>query len=415
MRSRARATLLLAALALLSASTRVATATPLPRGTEIRVNVSHHGSHFHPLVAVFPDGGWVVVWTNSTVIHTRLFKADGSPETGEFLLASRPEGVSFLEAEGLVADRDGSFLVSWSEMMGEDDHVRARRFSRQGAPLGPVVAVSPAGTSGGDSLIALGPRGRFAVAWQSRDALPPTGDYPSTLARVFNADGTPSTGAFPIAYGFAGSLAGDDGISDFLTGLVWGPAGTVTAALFEFESGELNHFFLSRFPPRGGVPTYQSLPASPLCCFETETGLTSRRSVGLAKAPDNSLIAAWTETTGDEGLTARRLAADGTSLGAPFLVSKRPSPQQGAPAIATLADGSFVIVWSDKGRDGSGDGIFGRPFAAAATPLFRDFQVNVTTAGDQSRPAIAAGPTGTVVVVWEANGQTNVFARLLTP
>ena len=174
--------------------------------------------------------------TNSTVIHARLFKVDGSPETGEFLLAGRPEGVSFLFADGLVADRDGSFLVSWTEMMGEDDHVRARRFSRQGAPLGPVIAVTPRGSSGGDSLIASGPRGRFAVAWQDRDPLPATGD--STLARVFNADGTPSTGAFPIAYGFAGSLAGDDGISDFLTGLVWGPAGTVTAALFEFESGE---------------------------------------------------------------------------------------------------------------------------------------------------------------------------------
>ena len=45
-----------------------------------------------------------------------------------------------------------------------------------------------------------------------------------------------------------------------------------------------------------------------------------------------------------------------------------------------------------------------RAFAADATPQSRDFLVNVTTAGDQSRPAIAAGPTGTVVVVWEANG-----------
>ena len=41
--------------------------------------------------------------------------------------------------------------------------------------------------------------------------------------------------------------------------------------------------------------------------------------------------------------------------------------------------------------------------------------MNVTTDGDQGPPAIAAGPTGTVVVVWEAPGFSNVFARLLTP
>jgi hypothetical protein len=414
MRSRTLETLLLAALVLLPAAATAAAAPPLPRGAEIRVNVSTHGSHRHPVVAVFPDGGFVVVWTNVSVIHARFFKGDGSPESGEFRLTERPEGSSFQEAEGIVADRDGSFLVSWSESIDAEYHVRARRFSRQGAPLGPVVQVDPPGSPGGGSVIALGPRGRFAVAWSAGGPRPATGDYPSTLARIFNADGAPATGAFPVAYGFAGSLAGDDGATVYLTGLVWGPGGTLTAALYEKDVTGLNYFYLARFPSRGGVPSNQGLPES-VCCFESQS-FGSSRSVALAKAADNSLIAAWPETAvHEEGLKARRLAADGTHLGASFTVAKRPSVLQVKPAIATLADGGFVIVWTENGRDGSGDGIFGRAFAADATPQSRDFRVNVTTAGDQGRPAIAAGPIGTVVVVWESPGFSNVFARLLTP
>jgi hypothetical protein len=414
MRSRALEPLLLAALALLPAAASAAP-PPLPRGGEIHVNVSTHGTHRQPVVAAFPDGGFVVVWTNVSVIHARFFKADGSPESGEFRLTERPEGSIFQQADGIVADRDGSFLVSWSESIDSEYYVRARRFSRQGAPLGPVVEVDPPGSPGGGSAIALGPRGRFAVAWSAGGPRPATGDYPSTLARIFNADGAPATGAFPIAYGYAGSIAGDDAIYVYLTGLVWGPGGTLSAAFYENEVPGLNHFYLSRFPSRGGAPSYLSLPESVFCCFETQS-YSSSRSVALAKAADNSLIAAWPETAvREEGLKARRLAADGTHLGAAFTVAKRPSVLQVKPAVATLADGGFVIVWLENGRDGSGDGIFGRAFAAAATALSRDFRVNLTTEGDQGRPAIAANPAGTVMVVWESPTRSDIFARLLTP
>lgn len=368
-------------------------------------------------MAVFPDGGFVIVWTNVSVMHARFFHGDGSPESGEFRLTERQEGSSFQQSEGIVADRDGSFLVSWSESIAGESHVRARRFSRQGAPLGPVVQVDPPGSPGGASAIALGPRGRFAVAWTLSSPRPATGDYTSSLARIFNADGVAATGAFPIGYSFAGSLAGDDADTVYLTGLIWGPGGMLTAAFYEDVTPGLNHFYVARFPSRGGVASYQILPESVLCCFETQSVGFSSRSVALAKAADNnSLIAAWPETAQrEEGLKARRLAADGTHLGAAFTVAKRPSVLQVKPAIATLADGGFVIVWSEKGRDGSGDGIFGRAFAADATPQSRDFRVNVATDGDQGPPAIAAGPTGTVVVVWESPGFSNVFARLLTP
>src|SRR5207244_658257 len=48
-----------------------------------------------------------------------------------------------------------------------------------------------------------------------------------------------------------------------------------------------------------------------------------------------------------------------------------------------LHDGSFVVVWSPQGADGSGSGVLGRHFAADGTAIGSEFGINTTTAGDQ--------------------------------
>ncbi|HXO26071.1 MAG TPA: hypothetical protein VOA80_01890, partial [Thermoanaerobaculia bacterium] len=66
-------------------------------GPQIQVNVSTLDVNTFPQVAVFPDGGFIVVWNvaaktgpgaNRPVVHARSFHPDGSPEGGEFLLLS---------------------------------------------------------------------------------------------------------------------------------------------------------------------------------------------------------------------------------------------------------------------------------------------------------------------------------------
>src|SRR5436305_15281053 len=123
-------------------------AIPLPGGTEIHVNASAHGLHFDPSAAVFPDGGFVVVWTNGpasggrTVIHARLFAANGTPTRGEFLLTDPAAGSQ--HAAQAAAGRDGSFLVAWSEERGPGGpaDVYVRRFRRDGTPAQPQIRVN---------------------------------------------------------------------------------------------------------------------------------------------------------------------------------------------------------------------------------------------------------------------------------
>src|SRR5258708_23448673 len=78
-------------------------------GPQIQVSVSTHTVQSNPKVGVFPDGGFVVVWATAAssgpgsrhqVLHARLFSADDTPTTGEFLLA-RPAAGHFVAADGV--------------------------------------------------------------------------------------------------------------------------------------------------------------------------------------------------------------------------------------------------------------------------------------------------------------------------
>ncbi len=73
--------------------------------------------------------------------------------------------------------------------------------------------------------------------------------------------------------------------------------------------------------------------------------------------------------------------------------------------IAALADGRFVVVWSDaNGLDGSGSGVFGRIFGADGVPTSAQFPVNATTAGDQQYASAATVGSG-FVVTWSSLAQ----------
>jgi serralysin len=129
---------------------------------------------------------------------------------------------------------------------------------------------------------------------------------------------------------------------------------------------------------------------------------------------DGSLVALWN----DYELTAQRFSSSGAPRGEPLVISQNQN-RQAWSAIGLQAGGSFVVAWTDvEGRDGDSAGVFGRAFAANGTPRTGDFRINVTTAGDQYVPAIAAARQGPVVVAWTQqlapDGRSEIFARVLS-
>ena len=118
--------------------------------------------------------------------------------------------------------------------------------------------------------------------------------------------------------------------------------------------------------------------------------------------PDGHFVVTWWSRDGDSGdIRARVLNADGTAVGADFVVNSTAANDQVEPTVTALPDGHFVVTWwSSDGGDGSGTLIRARLFNADGTAVGDDFVVNSTTANDQIEPTVTALPDGHFVVTW---------------
>ena len=108
----------------------------------------------------------------------------------------------------------------------------------------------------------------------------------------------------------------------------------------------------------------------------------------------------------DRSIHGQRFAAEGAALGAEFQVNTYTTGDQQLPAIATDADGDFIVVWHSNGSSGSdtlSSSVQGQRYSAAGAPLGAQFQVNSYTTGDQQFPAIATDPNGDFIVAWRSS------------
>ena len=111
-----------------------------------------------------------------------------------------------------------------------------------------------------------------------------------------------------------------------------------------------------------------------------------------------------------EGVFVARFDRDGSALGSPTLVNITTQGEQDSPAIASDADGNFVVVWSGRGFDRESvqrdrHGIWMRAFNADGTPVGEgETLVNTTIGGTQHTPAVSMSSDGRFVVTWNGVG-----------
>ena len=182
-------------------------------GPQIQVNVSTRNVQGAPKAAVFPDGGFVVVWEarartgpgrNRGVLHARLFDENGSPATGEFLLTATAGVAPALD--GVAADGNGAFAIAWDQAEGSPSgmtEVYVQRFDRAGRPLtGAVLAPDPSPFSRYSGALAVGANGHVAVIWAADASSPDALNYRNdAYARIFSAGLVPLSGELLVAMG----------------------------------------------------------------------------------------------------------------------------------------------------------------------------------------------------------------------
>jgi S-layer family protein len=228
---------------------------------------------------------------------------------------------------------------------------------------------------------AMEPDGDFVVVWMSAQ----DGDRYGAFGQRFAASGAPRGSEFRINTYTMGSqrdpavAVGSGG--DFV--VVWENVQYLTT---ESIKGR-------RFDAAGGAIGAE---------FVVNTVTTTykfRPSVG--RASDGRFVVGWSSGAAYYGpfwFAARRFAASGNPIGSEFVVSFS-SYTSMTGDLAVEANGNFVAVW-DSCCDGSGWGIRGQRFDAAANRLGNEFLVNSYMFGHQFLPSVSVSPAGGFVVPW---------------
>jgi hypothetical protein len=387
-----------------------------PSGPELRIAIA--GTPALPVTAVFPDGSFVVAWTTgvkTSAIHARFFTASGAPASGELRLLPPQPFNQWLD--GVAVTADGGFAIVWEQSSFKSPDQRsvfARKFDRRGNPVTASFQVHDVSSDSRYSGVIAGTAdGGFVVAWAADSPPIPSPGFSighiDAVARFFHSDGT---AAGPVLQLFKNTdPASDNGILPAAMAVAPNGVVTIVSDCICDQPGLL----LQSFASDGSVGNLDLIPPDCFCRDELQL------YPSLSMAPDGSFVVVWVTNRGlistnpdlnqPSAVRARRFAADGTGLGGVFQVNQL-GRLTTFPLVAALADGSFVIGWTDQnGRDGSRSGVFARAYDANGGTSGPDIQLDQRAIGDQILTSLAAAG-GRAVAVWMGEG-TRMAARLL--
>jgi Ca2+-binding RTX toxin-like protein len=264
--------------------------------SEFRVNTSTTGSQNDSDVVPLASGGFVVVWTDSSLgtldgnnhgVVGQMFAANGDKVGGEFLVNTTiPAAQNAAQTAPLA---NGGFVVTWTDYSSPGGDVKMQRFDAAGAKVGAETLVNTRTESGQTfSDVAALAGGGFVIVWQDDQTASPNLPLPDIKAQLFDAAGNPVGGEFLVS-------------------------------------------------------------------LET----ASRQEVPkVAALPDGGFIVTWNDdslTGGDNdksSIKAQRFDAVGNRVGATLLVNEVTQGDQGLPQVALLSSGAVVVTWHDDSKTG---------------------------------------------------------------
>jgi Ca2+-binding RTX toxin-like protein len=278
------------------------------------------------------------------------------------------------------------FVIAWMDRSstGADTSqgaIRLQRFDPVGKRIGPETLVNTTTDENQSEADILGLAGdAFVVAWTDDGA-----DNNDVRFRRFSGDGTPIDAADRLA---AGSI-------DFEGESSLSRAGVGFALGFR-DSGNGDDFNVARFDAVGRLIS----PVIPVAATE------NRESPGVVTQLSNGdLAVAWDDGTLGRIRTAR-YSSTGTLLSGPTNVSATANTGHDEPAITALANGGYVVTWSDFSAafpDTSSFAIRARLYSNAGVAFGSEFVVNTLTANVQDQSTVTPLADGGFAVAYRSN------------
>ncbi len=320
-------------------------------GAAFLVNTTVTNNQSDPTVAALTDGRFVVTWTDDGqtggdlsgfAIRAQIFLADGTTSGAEFLVNTTVTAGQFQPSITVLAN--GSFVAAWTDFSnGTDSDIRAQVFNADGSALGAefMVNTTVASNQRASTVTALAD-GRFVVAWSDGSQAAIGRAFIDVRAQVFNANGSKSGAEFVV--NTTVSLVQPE---PTITALADGRF--VVAWTFESQSTlNLGFEVLAQVFNADGSASGAEFPVN--TSYSSNGDQYNPTITALA---DGRFVAAWTDfgqTSGDpsgSGIRAQVFNADGSLSGAEFLVNTTVTNAQHEPSITALADGRFVVAWTD--------------------------------------------------------------------
>ena len=224
--------------------------------------------------------------------------------------------------------------------------------------------------------------GNIATVWSQ------SGSVTSIFARLLGPDGGPIASQVTANTTQSGSYPHVVPLADGRFVVVWGPVG----------GSLLGQFFSASGGKEGSEFGFGSASEEP----EIDSFSDDRMVITTYNyVPGGQNWNAYFQMYQANGFTDGPLVQFGIDLLEP----------QKTPDVATLDDGSFIVVWSETDDDGLG--IWGQVFDGGGEPIQQAFQVNRGEPGNQVSPKVAAFSDGSFVVAWTSYGDAphGILAR----
>ncbi|HRH92847.1 MAG TPA: cadherin-like domain-containing protein, partial [Agitococcus sp.] len=128
-----------------------------------------------------------------------------------------------------------------------------------------------------------------------------------------------------------------------------------------------------------------------------------QKQPAITTLTDGSFVIVWTSSFNNEssesGIYAQHYMADGQYFGEEFLVNHTIMGEKSSPSISVLGEG-FVVTWDSYEQDGSNLGVYAQRYDKNRNKLGEEFRVNTVTHSEQAASAITELKNGDFVVTW---------------
>jgi hypothetical protein len=338
-------------------------------GPQRLVNQTTAGGQSRPDVAFLNDGRAVFVWQNQAndAVYARVADGRGAWATGEFAITSANS-----ESPLVAADTANTgFIVGWQTPGMNFSTVLTQYFTEANTPrAGPVTVAGPGYSAGSGTVFGLS-----ELAGRAGGAL--VGLQSTTYGRFGGQTSTEQV-----------VLSSPNG-GDYVT---WA-SGVRDASVSEAINTQGLVWIGGYGGPNGGAVAKQSVNTGAVV-ERYELGVGADGVV--AALPGGKAAVAWVEG----GQILFSIAGGATGI---LTANNGAGGSRSDPAVAGLADGRFVIGWTDSSILGDTN-VHGRVFNADGTPATGEFVFGGLTDGNQSDLQFAASRYGGFVATWTSNG-----------